>query len=77
MRPRSFAPALIALLIAQARRALDLAATELLRLYWYDGVLAGGLTPEQRSICELPDVQDSAALTQGSTTKPSREIEPV
>ena len=31
-------------------------------MYWYDGVMAGGLTPQQRAICELPDVNFRAGL---------------
>jgi uncharacterized LabA/DUF88 family protein len=56
------APALIELLIRQAQLALGLAGKELLRLYWYDGVMSGGLTPQQRAICELPDVNFRAGL---------------
>jgi uncharacterized LabA/DUF88 family protein len=56
------APALIALLIRQAKLALGLEGKELLRLYWYDGVMSGGLTPQQRAICELPDVNFRAGL---------------
>jgi uncharacterized LabA/DUF88 family protein len=55
-------PALIQLLINQTNAALGLAGKELLRVYWYDGVMAGGHTREQRAICELPDVNFRAGL---------------
>lgn len=47
---------LIKLLLEKSKAALDLSTRELLRVYWYDGVMATGLTPQQRSIVELPDV---------------------
>lgn len=47
---------LIKLLLDKSRAALDLASRELLRVYWYDGVMSTGLTSQQRSIVELPDV---------------------
>ena len=47
---------LIALLINQSKTALGLTSRELLRVYWYDGVMPTGLTPQQRSIVQLPDV---------------------
>lgn len=55
-------PALIQLLLAQSRAALGLQGKEVLRVYWYDGVLAGGHTPQQRLICELPDVNFRAGM---------------
>lgn len=55
------APALIDLLIDQSKTALGI-SRELLRVYWYDGVMAGGLTPQQRQLCELPDVNFRAGL---------------
>jgi uncharacterized LabA/DUF88 family protein len=54
--------ALISLLIEETKSALHLAGKELLRVYWYDGVMAGGFTPQQRAICELPDVNFRAGL---------------
>jgi uncharacterized LabA/DUF88 family protein len=56
------APGLIHLLVEQTKSALNLSAKELPRVYWYDGVLPGGLTPQQRSICELPDVNSRSGL---------------
>lgn len=47
---------LIKLLLEKSKMALDLGSRELLRVYWYDGVMSSGLTPQQRSIVELPDV---------------------
>ena len=55
-------PALIQLLVAQSKAALGLQGTKLLRVYWYDGVLAGGHTSQQRQICELPDVSFRAGM---------------
>lgn len=54
--------ALISLLDQQTRSALSLPGKELLRVYWYDGVMAGGLTPQQRAISELPDVNFRSGL---------------
>jgi len=48
--------ALINLLLEKTRTALGLTTRELLRVYWYDGVMASGLSPQQRAIAELPDV---------------------
>jgi len=53
---------LISLLEDQAKAALDLRGKELLRVYWFDGVMAGGLTAQQRAISELPDVNFRAGL---------------
>lgn len=47
---------LIALLISQSKAALGLTSRELLRVYWYDGVMPSGLTQQQRAIVQLPDV---------------------
>lgn len=48
--------ALINLLLDKTRTALGLTTRELLRVYWYDGVMASGLSPQQRAIADLPDV---------------------
>ncbi|MDO4637442.1 MAG: NYN domain-containing protein [Lautropia sp.] len=48
--------ALVNLLLEKTRTALGLTSRELLRVYWYDGVMASGLSPQQRAIAELPDV---------------------
>lgn len=47
---------LFRLLIEESKSALGLTSRELLRVYWYDGLLPTGLTPQQRSIVQLPDV---------------------
>ncbi|EOU9565235.1 NYN domain-containing protein [Pseudomonas aeruginosa] len=47
---------LIKLLLEKSRSLLDLGDRELLRVYWYDGVMSSGMTPQQKSIVELPDV---------------------
>ena len=54
--------ALITILDNQTRAALKLGGKELLRVYWYDGVMAGGLTPQQRAMSELPDVNFRGGL---------------
>ncbi len=46
----------------QTRTAIKLSGKELLRVYWYDGVMAGGLTPQQRAMSELPDVNFRGGL---------------
>lgn len=46
---------LINLLVEESKAALGVSG-DLLRVYWYDGVMPSGLTPQQRSIVELPDV---------------------
>ena len=48
---------LIALLIAKSKEMLNLDDKELLRVYWYDGMMSNGLTPQQRDIVEVDDVQ--------------------
>lgn len=47
---------LIALLVDESKTALGLTDRELLRVYWYDGVMPTGLTPQQRALVQLPDV---------------------
>lgn len=49
-------PGLIRLLVDKTKAALEITRGQLLRVYWYDGVLPGGPTPVQRSILRLPDV---------------------
>lgn len=46
----------IALLVEESKTALGLTDRELLRVYWYDGVMPTGLTPQQRALVQLPDV---------------------
>ncbi len=53
---------LITILDQQTKIALNLPGKELLRVYWYDGVMAGGLTTQQRAISELPDVNFRGGL---------------
>lgn len=48
---------LVELLVDKARATLDLRDKELLRVYWYDGVLTNGFTPQQRAIAHVDDVQ--------------------
>lgn len=57
---------LIAILIAAAKALLDLKDKELLRVYWYDGVMANGLTPQQRALVEVDDVQFRAGTINGA-----------
>ncbi len=54
--------ALINLLLDKTRTALGLTTRELLRVYWYDGVMASGLSPQQRAIADLPDVHFRAGI---------------
>ena len=49
--------ALMDMLLAQSRATLDLAGKELLRIYWYDGVMAHGLTAQQKAIMQVDDLQ--------------------
>ncbi len=49
--------ALMDLLLAQSRATLNLADKELLRIYWYDGVMAHGFTAQQKAIMQVDDVQ--------------------
>lgn len=43
-------------LVQKTRTALDIPGRELLRVYWYDGVMPTGLTTQQKGIVALPDV---------------------
>jgi uncharacterized LabA/DUF88 family protein len=56
---------LIKVLLAKASASLDLAGKELLRVYWYDGVFASGLSSQQRAIVEVDDVQFRAGTVNG------------
>lgn len=47
---------LMDLILERTRTTLNLGSRELLRVYWYDGVMSTGLTPQQRAIIDLPDV---------------------
>lgn len=57
---------LVRALITKCKEALDLADRELLRVYWYDGVMSNGLTQQQRSIIGLPDVHFRAGVVNAS-----------
>lgn len=54
--------ALVNLLLDKTRTALGLTTRELLRVYWYDGVMASGLSAQQRAIADLPDVHFRAGI---------------
>lgn len=58
--------ALIKVILDKSKIMLDLADKELLRVYWYDGVMATGLTRQQREIVEVDDVQFRAGTINGS-----------
>lgn len=47
---------LVKLLVERSRSALELGDMRLLRVYWYDGVLPLGLTPQQKTLGALEDV---------------------
>lgn len=49
--------ALVDALLAKSRATLALAGKELLRVYWYDGVPAGGPTAQQRALIDVDDLQ--------------------
>lgn len=55
----------IDVLVAKARATLDLASKELLRVYWYDGVMANGFTSQQRTLIEVNDVLFRAGTVNG------------
>jgi uncharacterized LabA/DUF88 family protein len=56
---------LINTLLEKSRSTLNLSGKELLRVYWYDGVIANGLTPQQRSLVKVNDVQFRAGTING------------
>lgn len=56
---------LIEVLLSKASSTLDLADKELLRVYWYDGVFSSGLSPQQRALVEVDDVQFRAGTVNG------------
>lgn len=55
----------IAAIELEARTLLDLGGKELLRIYWYDGVGPTGLTPQQKGINNIPDVQFRSGTING------------
>jgi len=56
---------LIHVLLEKSRSILNLSGKELLRVYWYDGMIANGLTPQQRSLTKVDDVQFRAGTING------------
>lgn len=56
---------LIRVLLDKASSTLDLRGKELLRVYWYDGVMTNGFTSQQRSIVNIDDVQFRAGTING------------
>lgn len=56
---------LIKALLDKSRLTLDLNGKELLRVYWYDGVMANGFTPQQRALVNVDDVQFRAGTING------------
>lgn len=56
---------LINALLDKSRATLNLTDKELLRVYWYDGVMANGFTPQQRSLVNVDDVQFRAGTING------------
>ena len=57
---------LIGHLVAEARRVLNIPQhRELLRVYWYDGVMTSGVTSEQKAIMHVDDVLFRAGTVNG------------
>ena len=57
---------LIAHLVAETRRALTIPQhRELLRVYWYDGVMTSGLSTEQKAVMHIDDVLFRAGTVNG------------
>lgn len=56
---------LIKTLLDKSSATLDLTGKELLRVYWYDGVMANGFTQQQRSLVNVDDVQFRAGTING------------
>jgi uncharacterized LabA/DUF88 family protein len=56
---------LIQVLLSKSSTTLNLTGKELLRVYWYDGVMANGLTQQQRSLVNVDDVQFRAGTING------------
>lgn len=56
---------LIKALLDKSIATLDLAGKELLRVYWYDGVMPNGFTQQQRSLVNVDDVQFRAGTING------------
>jgi len=56
---------LIKALLDKSDATLNLASKELLRVYWYDGVMPNGLTNQQRALVNVDDVQFRAGTVNG------------
>ncbi|MDA8451995.1 NYN domain-containing protein [Acidovorax sp. NCPPB 3859] len=56
---------LIKALLDKSIATLNLTGKELLRVYWYDGVMPNGFTPQQRSLVNVDDVQFRAGTING------------
>jgi uncharacterized LabA/DUF88 family protein len=56
---------LIQVLLDKSSTTLNLTGKELLRVYWYDGVMANGFTLQQRSLVNVDDVQFRAGTING------------
>lgn len=57
---------LVHVLLDKAHAVLNLSGKELLRVYWYDGVLTHGLTHQQRAFAHADDVQFRAGTVNAS-----------
>lgn len=56
---------LIKVLLDKSRSTLVLTDKELLRVYWYDGVMPNGFTPQQKALVNVDDVQFRAGTING------------
>jgi uncharacterized LabA/DUF88 family protein len=56
---------LIQVLLNKATSTLDLRGKELLRVYWYDGVMSNGMTHQQHSLIGVDDVLFRAGTING------------
>lgn len=58
--------ALIKVILDKSRSLLDLSNKELLRVYWYDGVMSTGPTKQQKAIIDVDDVLLRAGTINGN-----------
>ena len=56
---------LIQILLEKSRSTLNLEGKELLRVYWYDGVMSNGFSTQQRALIGVDDVQFRAGTING------------
>ncbi len=56
---------LVQMLLDKSRAVLNLQSKELLRVYWYDGVMAHGFTHQQRALANVDDVQFRSGTING------------